>query len=110
MAYRAAVTATDPSRRRRSGPVSLSLRPEGRPMSADTPAASRRRSAPLALLVAFGLLLLGLVVPGAASADTRPAAGTPATVAADALGTVQVNGVVWAMTTVGNTVYATGSF
>ncbi|WP_324276052.1 hypothetical protein [Blastococcus brunescens] len=37
-------------------------------------------------------------------------AGTPATVSADALPTVQTDGVVWSMVTVGNTVYATGSF
>lgn len=43
-------------------------------------------------------------------ADTAPPAGTPATVSADALPTVQVNGVVWAQVTVGNTVYATGNF
>ncbi|WP_448624078.1 PKD domain-containing protein [Geodermatophilus sp. URMC 64] len=70
----------------------------------------RAASAPVAVLLALGLLVLGLAVPGAASADTRPDAGVPATFAADGLGTVQVNGVVWAMTTVGNTVYATGSF
>ncbi len=47
----------------------------------------------------------------AARADTAPpAAGTPATVSADALPTVQINGVVWAQVTVGTTVYATGSF
>jgi PKD repeat protein len=70
----------------------------------------RTGSAALAALLAFGLLLLGLAVPGTAAADTRPEPGTPATVSADGLGTVQVNGVVWSMVTVGNTVYATGSF
>ncbi|MQY04003.1 hypothetical protein ACRB68_20510 [Actinomadura sp. RB68] len=45
-----------------------------------------------------------------AGADTAPPAGTPATVTADALPTWQVNGVVWSMATVGNTVYATGNF
>ncbi|MGY1594183.1 PKD domain-containing protein, partial [Geodermatophilus sp. SYSU D00708] len=57
-----------------------------------------------------GLVVMGVATPGTAAADTRPPAGTPATVAADALGTVQVDGVVWSMATVGNTVYATGSF
>ena len=71
---------------------------------------TRAGSAVLAALLAFGLLLLGLAVPTVAAADTRPDTGTPATVAADGLGTVQVNGVVWSMVTVGNTVYATGSF
>ena len=48
----------------------------------------------------------------AAHADTAPAATstTPATVTADPLPTVQINGVVWAEAVVGNTVYATGSF
>jgi hypothetical protein len=46
----------------------------------------------------------------AALADTAPAAGTPATVSADPLPTWQINGVVWSQVTVGNTVYATGSF
>ena len=38
----------------------------------------------------------------------QAAAGTPATVSVDPLPTVQINGVVWAQVTVGNTVYATG--
>jgi PKD repeat protein len=80
-------------------------------MSAHSARGTRRAgSAVLAALLAFGLLLLGLAVPTVASADTRPDAPLPATVAADGLGTVQVNGVVWQMVTVGNTVYATGSF
>ncbi|MGY1809583.1 LamG-like jellyroll fold domain-containing protein [Blastococcus sp. SYSU D00669] len=70
----------------------------------------RAGSAALAALLALGLLLLGLAVPTTASADTRPDPGVPPTVSADALPTVQVNGVVWSMVTVGNTVYATGSF
>ena len=49
-----------------------------------------------------------------AAADTAPAdpsdPRTPPTVAVDALPTVQVDGVVWAQTVVGNTVYAVGSF
>lgn len=45
-----------------------------------------------------------------ASADTKPAAGVPATVSADPLPTVQINGVVWAQVMVGNIVYATGDF
>src|SRR4051794_9069268 len=104
MARRAVVIGDGSSRRRPelSGPVSLSLRPEGRLMSAATaqPARAGGRG-PLAALLAFGLLLLGLAVPATASADTRPDAGTPATVTADALPTVQVNGVVWSMVTVG---------
>lgn len=45
-----------------------------------------------------------------AGADTVPPPGTPSTVSADPLPTWQVNGVVWSMTTVGTTVYATGNF
>ncbi len=72
----------------------------------------RRRAASAALggALALGLLAGGLVLPTTAVADTAPTAGTPKTVSADALPTVQVNGVVWSMVTVGNTVYATGSF
>ncbi|MEU2350287.1 PKD domain-containing protein [Modestobacter sp. NPDC049651] len=39
-----------------------------------------------------------------------PSAADPVTVSGDALPTVQVNGVVWAQTVVGTTVYAAGSF
>ena len=51
-----------------------------------------------------------VAIAPAAPADTAPASGTPATVSADALPTVQINGVVWSQVTIGNTVYATGSF
>ena len=53
---------------------------------------------------------LPLAPSRAVQAETVPPSGTPATVSADALPTVQINGVVWAQVTVGNTVYATGSF
>ncbi|MGY1815622.1 PKD domain-containing protein [Blastococcus sp. SYSU D00820] len=72
--------------------------------------ARRASSAVLALALSAGMAVLGLAVPSVAQADSAPDAGVPATVTADALGTVQVNGVVWSMVTVGNTVYATGSF
>jgi hypothetical protein len=70
---------------------------------------------PRRLLGAASALLLALsgiavLAPVAARADTAPVNALPATVSADALPTVQVNGVVWAQVTVGNTVYATGSF
>ncbi|MFI7589619.1 PKD domain-containing protein [Spongisporangium articulatum] len=46
-----------------------------------------------------------------AQADTAPVPPeTTTTYSADALPTVQINGVVWAQTMVGNTVYATGNF
>ena len=59
-----------------------------------------------------GLLVLAAMaaVSTPARADTTPDPGTPATVSADPLPTVQQNGVVWSQVTVGNTVYATGSF
>ncbi|WP_233496089.1 PKD domain-containing protein [Geodermatophilus sp. TF02-6] len=63
--------------------------------------------------VVSGLLVtagLGLTPPTAARADTAPATGAPTTVSADALPTVQIDGVVWSQVVVGNTVYAAGSF
>ncbi|MEU6041043.1 hypothetical protein ABZ801_37190 [Actinomadura sp. NPDC047616] len=72
-----------------------------------SPSLRRRRAA--ATAVAASTVLLGAsAVP--AAADTAPPSGTPATVSVDPLPTWQVNGVVWSMTTVGNTVYATGKF
>ncbi|MFW3170538.1 PKD domain-containing protein [Geodermatophilus sp. CPCC 206100] len=63
-----------------------------------------------ALLMAGGLAFLA---PGTAAADSAPAVPSPtnpATVAADPLPTVQVDGVVWSQVVVGNTVYAAGKF
>jgi PKD repeat protein len=64
------------------------------------------------VLVATALSLASLTVAPAltAHADTAPAQGTPATVSADALPTVQIDGVAWDQVVVGNTVYVTGSF
>ena len=57
---------------------------------------------------------MGLLLPTAALADSAPAdqtnPATPTTVTADALPTVQINGVAWAQVVVGNTVYVAGSF
>ena len=78
--------------------------------AARTNAGRKACSVAMAGLLAAGFVAVGVAAPGTAGADTRPETGTPATVSADALGTVQVNGVVWSMVTVGNTVYATGSF
>jgi PKD repeat protein len=59
----------------------------------------------------MALVVAAVVEAPPAGADTSPPAGTPATVSADPLPTVQIgNGVVWAQVTVGNTVYATGDF
>ncbi|WP_169951621.1 LamG-like jellyroll fold domain-containing protein [Microbispora sp. H11081] len=65
-----------------------------------------KRSA-LALLIVAGF---GLAQGGVAAADIDPEPGVPETVTADALPTWQINGVVWKQATVGNTVYAVGSF
>jgi PKD repeat protein len=78
-------------------------------MSASSASAPKRV---LSLFVA-SLLTTGavaLALPGTAQADSQPLAGTPATVAADALPTVQINGVAWAQAVVGNTVYVGGDF
>jgi len=65
----------------------------------------------IAIIAAGGMVAAASVgLSGSASADTAPPAGTPATVSADRLPNWQINGVVWAMVTVGNVVYATGSF
>ncbi|HEY4625631.1 MAG TPA: radical SAM protein, partial [Blastococcus sp.] len=73
-----------------------------------------------AFRVAVGGLLSGLLVAGVvlaappARADSAPRdpadPATPVTVTADALPTVQINGVVWSQAVVGNTVYVAGQF
>ncbi|MEJ5912807.1 LamG-like jellyroll fold domain-containing protein, partial [Pseudokineococcus sp. 1T1Z-3] len=60
-------------------------------------------------------LVAALLVPAspalaAQDGDVPPALPTPATVTADALPTVQVNGVVWDQVVVGDRVYVTGEF
>ncbi|MCF7553837.1 LamG-like jellyroll fold domain-containing protein [Pseudonocardia sp. WMMC193] len=74
-----------------------------------------RRAKVTAALTAVGVAVLGLPFAGigTAAADTAPPPANPpttTTVAADALPTVQMNGVVWDQVVVGNTVYATGDF
>lgn len=71
---------------------------------------TRRRSRATRWAAALPLLLLTplSVVPAATAATA--AATPPAAVSADALPTVQVDGVVWDTLVVGGTVYATGSF
>jgi hypothetical protein len=74
---------------------------------------SPHRVIPVRAVVALAVALLLALVPvaRAARADTAPVPPEPvATVAADALPTVQMNGVVWAQVVVGDRVYATGSF
>ena len=55
-------------------------------------------------------VVMSTVGAGPGLADTRPRTGVPATVSADALPTVQIDGVVWSQTVVGSTVYAGGHF
>ncbi|WP_146066176.1 hypothetical protein [Cryobacterium sp. Y82] len=63
-------------------------------------------------VVAFAVMASAIFTgAGVAQADTAPpSASTPKTVAADALPTAQINGVVWSQVIVGNTVYVGGEF
>ncbi|TFD72803.1 PKD domain-containing protein [Cryobacterium sp. Hb1] len=76
------------------------------------PSATRSLKVGWASLVTIITVLASLLtLPLVAQADTSPVdAGTPLTVAADALPTTQINGVVWSQVIVGNTVYAGGEF
>jgi hypothetical protein len=71
---------------------------------------ARLRLRAAALVSALALLTTGMTgaLSDAAHADTADL--LRASVSADPLPTVQINGVVWAQTVVGNTVYVTGSF
>ncbi|CAN5247103.1 PKD domain-containing protein [soil metagenome] len=71
------------------------------------------RFSPRALVIAVvagGLSITGLSIAPANAAEEPPAPVLPATATADALPTVQINGVVWDQAVVGNTVYAVGNF
>lgn len=73
----------------------------------------RRGFRRLALFLTSLIMIASVGVSTLAStvfADTQPASGTPATVSADPLPTVQVDGIVWDQVISGNTVYAVGSF
>ena len=58
----------------------------------------------------WGLILASAVALVTVSACVPVPPPVAVTVSADALPTVQINGVVWSQTTIGNAVYATGSF
>jgi hypothetical protein len=74
-------------------------------------APARRRVAGLCAAVLTGAALTVASAAAPAAADTAPVPPeTTETVSADALPTVQVNGVVWDQVVVGNRVYATGQF
>jgi hypothetical protein len=72
-----------------------------------------RRATSWALAAALALTVAGWSAP-VSFADPRPQdptdPATPPTVTADALPTVQINGVVWSQAMSGNTVYAGGEF
>jgi len=71
----------------------------------------RVRRLTVATVAASLLLPLLSLVAWPASADTAPVSpDTVTTVSSDPLPTVQINGVIWDQTIVGNTVYAVGSF
>jgi hypothetical protein len=75
-----------------------------------TPTARTPSIGRLLLLAATAVALVAAPV-SPARGDTAPVPPEPTpTVAADALPTVQINGVVWAQVVAGNRVYATGSF
>ncbi|TFH52726.1 LamG domain-containing protein [Actinomyces viscosus] len=63
-----------------------------------------------AALVPIGAVTLAPAAPAAADPAPSGAAGTPATVSADALPTAQINGIVWDQVVVGDIVYAVGKF
>ncbi|HWV50455.1 MAG TPA: PKD domain-containing protein, partial [Microbacterium sp.] len=74
---------------------------------------SRTRSLVIATGVTIAALFGALVVAPPASADTAPppeAVNAPATVSADPLPTVQINGVAWTQAVAGTTVFAGGEF
>ncbi len=73
-------------------------------------ASDRIRMRASILVLALAVAGLFVVTPTTATADTQPATGVDKTVAADALPTWQINGVVWSQVIVGNTVYVVGSF
>jgi len=73
--------------------------------------AARVTAGTVGLTLAIGVLGAIAPVARADSAPLDPAnSATPTTVTADALPTVQINGVAWAQVVVGNTVYVAGKF
>ena len=81
--------------------------PSGPPIRARR---SRLRRLSVASVAVLFLPLLSLTA-SPATADTAPLPPTTlSTVSADALPTVQINGVIWDQTIIGDTVYAVGSF
>ena len=61
-------------------------------------------------ITSAAMVLVSVAVAPSAVADSTPPPGTPATVTADPLPTVQIDGVVWDQQIRGGTVYAGGEF
>ncbi|MFZ4893545.1 PKD domain-containing protein [Plantibacter sp. Mn2098] len=82
--------------------------------SATTPSRTLHARQPFALVLIGALFAAFITTVGLAQpalADTVPqGAGEPSTVSADALPTVQIDGVVWSQVVSGNTVYVAGNF
>lgn len=72
--------------------------------------ATRTRNIAAVFITAAAVILTSFVAVAPAHADTSPPIGTPKTVTADSLPTVQINGIVWDQAVVGNVVYAAGKF
>ena len=70
----------------------------------------RKVSIGTAVIAALAVVAAMLLPAPPARADVDPPEGDPPTVTADALPTVQINGIVWDQEIVGNVVYAAGSF
>ncbi len=71
---------------------------------------SRWRVATSAIVTSLALVVGGVAVVPAASAETAPASGVEESVSADALPTAQIDGVVWTQEVTGNTVWVGGEF
>ena len=75
---------------------------------------ARRRAALLTVVALAGASVTAGAVQLLVQADSAPAnpadPATPATVSADALPTVQMDGVAWSQAVIGNTVYVGGRF
>ncbi|QIG38801.1 PKD domain-containing protein [Microbacterium sp. 4R-513] len=70
----------------------------------------RTRSVVAAVATSIAVIVGSFVALAPARADVSPPPGEASTVTADALPTVQINGIVWDQAVVGNVVYAAGQF
>lgn len=93
------------------------MRPERRgvsPVKGFRPGACRSAAARTSAAAVCAVLAAAVVAAPVAVADSAPAdpadPSSPVTVTADSLPTVQIDGVVWQQTIIGDTVYAVGNF